>query len=137
MLSTIIGSEGILDIVVTGDMTATLEERTLHPVYSTFWLGYHAEVASRRAIERHFAPGDDAVGSALSLRHRAMAPIGAAVRITARVTAVDGNRVTCSVDVRWGDTLLASGEQEQVVLPADVIARKVAEAYNKNPSEAR
>jgi predicted thioesterase len=47
-----------------------------------------------------------------------MAAIGARLIVTARVAAIEGNRITCDVEVRMRDThvLLATGTQEQVVL---------------------
>lgn len=109
---------GIVTLKVTSEMSAQLDGREIHPVYSTFWAGYHCEVAARRAIEPYFETGEDAVGSALAIRHVAMAAIGARLIVTARVAAIEGNRITCDVEVRMRDThvLLATGTQEQVVL---------------------
>ena len=109
---------GTITFNVDSEMTAQLDGKEIHPVYSTFWACYHAEVAARRAIEPYFDIGDNAVGSALSLQHLAMAAVGAPVFVTASVTSIQGNRVLCSIEVRTvaSNTLLARGTQEQVVL---------------------
>jgi predicted thioesterase len=121
---------GIVELEVTPAMTATLDERPIHPVYSTFWLAYHAEVAARRAIEPYFEPGDNAVGVSVSIDHVAMAAVGANVRITARVTDVRGRYVGCTIEavVMPSETVIATGSQGQVLLPDSVLKEKTGEA---------
>lgn len=117
---------GIVDIIVSPEMTATLDGREIHPVYSTFWLAYHAEVAARRAIEPYFEGDDNAVGSGLVVEHLAMAGIGAHIRITARVSAIDRRKIQCTFEARVvpSETLVARGTQDQFVLPNHVLAER-------------
>ena len=121
---------GIVEIVVTEQMTAKLEGLVSHPVYATFWLGYHAELAARRAIQPYFELGENAVGTALELRHHAMAAVGASVQIRATVTQVSGRFIRCRVEAMHQATkaLLAEGLQDQVVLSNDVLEQKIAQA---------
>lgn len=51
MRPNIINTQFTLSIAITEEMTAILDNQQIHPVYSTFWLVYHAELASRKAIE--------------------------------------------------------------------------------------
>ncbi len=120
-----------ITFVVTSDMTAQLDGREIHPVYGTFWAGYHSEVAARRAIEPYFDEGENAVGSALSVNHKAMAAVGTSIEVVARVTNVSGNRIVCSVQILTCETqsLLAEGTQEQVVLPDAKLQKLVATAH--------
>ncbi len=120
-----------IDVVVIDEMVARLDDRILHPVYSTFWLGYHAEVAARRAIEPYFEDGENACGTGLALKHQAMAAIGAAIRIEARVTSIVGNRILCRIEARikGTDICLATGTQEQAVLPTERLARLAESAH--------
>jgi predicted thioesterase len=121
---------GIVDIVVSPEMTATLDGTEIHNVYSTFWLAYHAEVAARRAIEPFFEKGDNAVGSGLAIEHVVMAGIGAHVRITATVSEMDRRRIRCTFEahVLPSATLIARGTQDQVVLPTQVLAERANNA---------
>lgn len=123
-------SVGVYEFTVTDQMTARLDDLVLHPVYATFWCGYHAEVASRLAIEPYFDDAENAVGTALCLKHLAMAAVGAEIRVEARVTSVEGRRIRCDVTVVAvkTQTLLAEGYQDQVVLPSEVLRAKVASA---------
>lgn len=120
----------MVTFVVTSDMTAQLDGREIHPVYGTFWAGYHSEVAARRAIEPYFEEGENAVGSALSINHKAMAAVGTSIDVTARVTNVSGNRIVCTIHIETSETrtLLAEGTQEQVVLPDAKLQQLVAKA---------
>lgn len=120
---------GHLDVVVTEEMTAHLEGHVLHRIYGTFWACYHAEVAARKAIEPYFDEGENAVGSELAISHHTMAPVGALLHVTATVESVRDRRIVCRVEIRHGDRLVASGTQQQTILPTTVIDRKVREVY--------
>jgi len=124
---------GVVDIVVGPEMTATLDERPIHPVYSTFWLAYHAEVAARRAIEPFFEPGENAVGVSVHIDHEAMAAVGSSVRITATVNEVKGRYIGCTIEavVLPSGTRIATGTQGQVVLADAVLKEKVRQAIRE------
>ncbi|MCX6139616.1 MAG: hypothetical protein NTX15_02105 [Candidatus Kapabacteria bacterium] len=130
MKSDIENGLGIVDIVVLPEMTATLDDRLIHPVYSTFWLVYHAEVAARRAIEPYFDSDENAVGTSISVEHYAMAGVGAEVRITARVHTVRGRHILCMIEARATktNTLLAEGTQGQVIMSSAKLTNKCISA---------
>jgi len=121
---------GVVEVTVTPEMTAKLDDRLIHPVYSTFWLAYHAEVAARRAIEPYFEEGENAVGSSISIEHKAMAGIGAEVRVTARVSSVKGRSILCTIEALAikTNTLLAEGTQGQVCMSSEALATKCEQA---------
>jgi predicted thioesterase len=125
----VLGSTAEVTVYVTPAMAAILEEHLVHPVYSTFWLAYHAEVAARRAIEPFFEEGENAVGAELWLRHEAMAPIGAQVVVRAEVTEHEGNRIWCRIEARLGERCIATGRQLQIVLPHEKLQQRVHHAY--------
>ncbi|MEY3386012.1 MAG: hypothetical protein RIR53_823 [Bacteroidota bacterium] len=130
MRSGIESSVAHVDVTVTAEMVARLDDRVVHPVYSTFWLCYHAEVAARRAIEPYFEGDENACGTGLSITHKAMAAVGAHVRVTASVLSIVGNRITCSIEARihGSDHLLAEGRQEQAILSTTRLADLAASA---------
>lgn len=121
-----------LDVVVTPEMAASLDGNIIHPLYATYWLAYHAEVAARKAIEPFFDPGENAIGAAISLEHRAMCPLGARVLIHARVDQVDDNRIVCAITAFVGATLIACGTQTQIVLPDTVIDDRIKQLYTQS-----
>lgn len=130
MIKSVEESTADVAFIVSDAMTATLEGREIHPVCSTFWLVYYAEVACRRALEPFLEIGEDAVGTGISIQHHAMAAIGAQIRIRSKVTVVQGRLVRCEYQA-WSEntnTLLAEGIQDQLVLRTEVLASKVAAA---------
>ncbi|GBD04576.1 Fluoroacetyl-CoA thioesterase [bacterium HR20] len=121
-----------ISVTTTPDMAASLDGRLIHPLYSTFWLAYHAEVAARKAIEPYFDEGENALGAGIELEHRNMCPLGVRVDITATVTQCDGNRIICSLSARAGAIEIARGTQTQVVLPSERIQAMIARAYEQH-----
>ena len=112
-------------------MTATLDGREIHKVYSTFWLAYHAEVAARRAIEPYFDAGENAVGGEVCIRHEAMAAVGDRVRVRAVVAEVKERKIICSIEAFSQRRKIASGHQVQIVLAQSDIDRLVNDAYGR------
>ena len=128
---------GVVEVEVTDEVIARLDGRVIHPVYSTYWLTYHAEVAARRAIEPFFEDHEDGVGAEISLRHHAMAGIGARVTVEAKVTEIKGNKVVCSITATAAGSsssplvasvIVASGFMTQFILPKEVLRSKVERA---------
>lgn len=115
-------------------MTARLDGREIHPVYSTFWIAHHAEIVARRLLEPHLEPGEEGIGTALTINHRSMAVIGETVVYHAVVLEVGGRRVRCSWTAKTPRALIAEGTQEQAVLPAEVLRARVAEVYAAHTS---
>ncbi len=120
-----------IEFEVTSSMTATLDGRDIHKVYSTFWLAYHAEVAARRAIEPYFDEGENAVGGEVCVRHEAMAAVGDRVRVRAAVTEVKERKIVCSIEAFSQRGKIATGHQVQIVLAQRDIDRLVDAAYGR------
>ncbi len=123
-------SRATVTVRVTEEMTAVLDGRLIHPVYSTYWLAYHSEVAARRAIESFFDPGENAVGGELYLKHLAMAAVGDQVTITATVTEVRLPVIKCRIEAVSRSRKIAEGFQTQIVLPQDRIDQLLREAQH-------
>ena len=101
------GAEASVTISVTDDMVARFEELGLvHPVYSTWSMVRHVELASRKVILPYLEPDEEAVGYSVSVTHLAPAPVGATVTARARLVRVDGNQVICEVTANRGTTTI-------------------------------
>ncbi|GAB3202623.1 thioesterase family protein [Geodermatophilus arenarius] len=122
-----VGETAVLDVVVTAAMTVHFDELgPVHPVYATYAMAKHFEEAGRKLLLGHLEPGEAGVGTAVSVEHRAPAWVGDRVRVTARCTAVRGNRLTCAcraVDASGRE--LGRGSTEQAVLPEEVLAARL------------
>jgi fluoroacetyl-CoA thioesterase len=86
-------------ITVTGEMTARLFDREVHPVYGTAWMVRHVEEAGRLLVEPHLNPDEDATGYSITLTHERPAAVGEQLTITARVTDVDERQCTAEFEV--------------------------------------
>ncbi len=76
------------------------------------------EICCRDAIGPHLGEGNDSVGVKVSVQHIAATPMGQAVTYRARVTAVEGRRVTFEVEA--SDSIEALGRGTHVRFAVDV-----------------
>ncbi len=85
-------------------------------VYATPSLLGDIEHACRDLISEHADPGEDSVGTSISLDHIAATLIGMWAEITVTVTAVDGRRVRFIVSATDPLEPIAKGEHERFVV---------------------
>ncbi|MGR7025911.1 thioesterase family protein [Geodermatophilus sp. URMC 62] len=121
------GETAVLDVVVTEAMTVRFHELgPVHPVYATYAMARHFEEAGRKLLLAHLEPGEEAIGTAVSVEHLAPAWVGDRVRVTARCAGAEGGRVTCALEaLDAAGRLLGRGTTGQAVLPADVVAARL------------
>ena len=131
MRAEVLGHTTEVRVRVTPEMVAALDGVVVHPVCSTFWIAYYAEVAARRAIEPFFEEGENAIGAALHLEHIAMAPVGSELLVRAVVERMEGNRVWCRWEAFAAGQRIAQGEQLQVILPHERIQALLRQAYER------
>lgn len=131
MNSSVINAQADLTFIVDEAMIAVLEGRIMHRVCSTYWLCYYAECVGRRIIEPYFDEGENAVGNALTLKHHAMAPVGATLRVHGDVCRFTFPTIECAILIWWNDTLIAEATHTQTVLAQQRIEQKITEAYQR------
>ena len=121
-------------VQVTDDRLARFADQPggglIHPVYATFALAQDAEWCCRLFVLQMLEPGEQGVGSYVSVEHVAPAPLGAQVTFTATLLAVEGNRIRCRYEAHTqgpeGARLIARGEQEQRIVDAARFAQTIA-----------
>jgi fluoroacetyl-CoA thioesterase len=86
------------------------------PVLATPRLLALAEAATVGATASRMPPGTTSVGTRIELDHRAATGIGRTVTAEARLAKADGRRLFFEVTVRVGETLVADGRIERVVV---------------------
>ncbi|HKI56530.1 MAG TPA: thioesterase family protein [Trueperaceae bacterium] len=121
------GFEAHFTVTVDEAMTVDFEQDEpglgrLHPVYATYWLTKHAELASRKIILPFLEAGEEGIGFEVRIRHVASALPGMQVRITARLREQKGNRVYADVSAvnELGD-VIGEGGTTQVILPRSAL----------------
>lgn len=123
-----------MTVTVTEDMLARFEHLGLvHPVYSTWSMVRHMELASRQVILPYLEEHEEALGHGVSITHRAPTPLGATVTVRARLMAVEGNQIICAVSAHNERHLIGEGTTIQVVLPVDVVRARLAQAGVPQP----
>lgn len=119
-----LGYRASFETVVTDEMTVDFEHPDdpqlgkLHPVYATYWMAKHMELAGRKIILPFLEEGEEGIGTKVSVDHLASALPGMKVHIVAEHVRTEGNRVhvRCNAWNELGD-LIGQGHTEQVILP--------------------
>jgi fluoroacetyl-CoA thioesterase len=96
-------------ITVTGEMTARLFDREVHPVYGTAWMVRHVEEAGRLLVEPHLNPEEDATGYSITLTHERPAAVGDRLSIAAQVIDVDERQCTAEFEVTGSQGVVGRG----------------------------
>lgn len=130
------GAEASVTVTVTEDMLARFEELGLvHPVYSTWSMVRHMELASRKVILPYLEPDEEAVGLSVNVKHTAPTPAGATVTARARLERLEGNRIICAVEAHNGNVAIGAGTTTQLVVARVVWQRYLEEIGAKRPKE--
>jgi len=109
-------------IVVTPEMCPHFDGVLAHPVYSTWSVVHHMEIAGRRLLAPFLDPQEEGVGSHICIDHKSPAPIGCSVLVRAEVNSNDGRRLEARVTARCGKRLIAEGKFVQTILSKERLA---------------
>jgi predicted thioesterase len=111
-----VGQEGRLEQVVRPEHGADRFQNVGVSVLATPVLCHWFESAAVLAVAAQLEPGDATVGTRLSIEHLKATPIGLGVRVTARVVAVGGRRITFEISAFDDVELVARGTHERFVV---------------------
>ncbi len=121
-----------MTITVTPEMVATFEELgPVHPLYSTWSMVRHMELASRKIILPYLEPDEDAVGHSINVTHLAPTGIGERITVRARLVELDGRRIVCAVEAHNGHEKIGEGTQVQMLVRKDRLASRIAELQKR------
>jgi fluoroacetyl-CoA thioesterase len=85
-------------------------------VYGTPFLVGDIEMTCRQLILDHAEPGEDSVGTGVSIKHLAPTLLGMAVEITATVAAVDGRKVAFEISAKDAIDQICTGTHGRFVV---------------------
>jgi len=88
----------------------------LHKVCSTFALGRDMEWASRLFFIDMKEDHEEGVGTFLNIKHHSPAFLQEQLVVKATVVSLVKNELTCDIEVRVGDRLIATGQTGQKML---------------------
>jgi predicted thioesterase len=83
---------------------------------STPWVLYAMETAAFEAIRPHLDAAEASVGVGFEFEHLAATPPGDTLIATAKVTAVEGNKVMLDFEARDSHDLVAKGKHVRAVI---------------------
>ena len=104
-----IGMSAERTVTVTPDRTVKHFVPKMPAVYATPMMIMEMEMASADAIAPHLAAGWVTVGTEVDIRHLAASAVGAKVRVTARVIAVERRVIRFEVEAFEGDRKIGDG----------------------------
>lgn len=119
--------EAVVEVTVTPDLCAAFEGEIVHEVYGTTPMIGHMELAARRVILPAREAYEEGIGYKVDVAHLAPAPLGSQVTVTARLRAVEGNRVVCDVEARTRHGVIGRGSVTQVILPHATLLQRFKE----------
>lgn len=108
--------------VTQGDL-ASFNGEALHPVCSTFALARDFEYSSRLFFLEMKEENEEGVGTFLSIDHKSPAFVGDEIAITATVLKIRGNELTCAIEAKVGDRLIATGTTGQKMLTKEKLKK--------------
>lgn len=95
-------------------------------VYATPELVRDFEIACREFLLGHCDPGEDSVGTGISVSHAGATLLGMTVDITLTVKAVDGRKVSFELVARDGAEEVSRGEHGRFVVEVEKLRARVA-----------
>jgi predicted thioesterase len=106
-------------LIVTPDRTVRHFVPKMPAVYATPMMIMEMEMASADAIKPHLAPGWVTVGTEVDIRHLAASPVGAVIRTTARVIAVERRVIRFEVEAFDGERRVGEGRHARGLVNRD------------------
>ena len=100
-------------------------------VYATPELVRDFEIACREFLLTHCDPGEDSVGTGISVTHGGATLLGMNVDITVTVKAVDGRKVAFELVARDGAEEVSRGEHGRFVVEVEKLRARVAAKATK------
>lgn len=121
-----LGTSGERRILVTPEETTNFLGNEKARVLSTPHMIAFMEWTSRDALKPLLPEGWDSVGTVVNIRHLAATPTGMSVTFRARVTGVEGNRVTFAVEAHDEKELIGEGVHERFIVDVNRFATRLA-----------
>ncbi len=126
------GAEATVTITVTPEMLATFEELgPVHPLYATWSMVRHMELACRKIILPYLEAEEDAVGYSINVTHQAATGVGEQVITHAKLVEVDGRRIVCTVEARNPREKIGEGTQVQLLVRKERLRNRIQELSDR------
>ena len=125
-----LGNTAEVIITVTEDMCPAFDSVIVHPVYSTWSMAHHMEIAARKVLKDHLQDHEEGIGSHLEINHLAPTPLGHQVRLVAEAVELGPTNLTCTIIAyhlkpNGEEKIVGKGTQTQRILPKKLLANLI------------
>jgi fluoroacetyl-CoA thioesterase len=117
------GDKKVYKKKVTDADVAAFHGEVLHDVCSTFSLARDFEWSSRLFFIDMKEDDEEGVGTFLSIDHKSPAFVGEEIIFTATVVKIVENELTCMIEARTGNRLIATGTTGQKMLKKEKLKK--------------
>ncbi len=118
-MSLTVGNKGRAETVVTANNTAAAVGSGLVPVFATPYMIALMENAAVNAVQAQLEEGQGTVGTRLEVTHDAATPVGMKVWAQAELTAVEGKKLTFSVQAFDEAGAIGGGIHERYIIAVE------------------
>ena len=130
MQSIPIGATGSFSLVVMPEHLASrFKDVTLPAVLATPVMIMVMENAALNTIKPYLDAGESALGTRVDMRHLAATPAGRRITGEAKVTNIDGRRITFSIRAADGNEEIGVGIHERVVIQLPKLFERMKAKY--------
>ncbi len=110
------GLTGIAATTVVQNNTAQSMKSGMLPVFATPAMTALMEEAACNAVNNYLEDGMGTVGISLNITHDAPSAIGAHITAMAKLTAIDGRKLSFTVTATDGDKLIGKGTHQRFII---------------------
>ena len=121
-----IGMSAERTLIVPIDRTVGFLVPNMPMVYATPMMILEMEMAAGDAIQAHLEPGWITVGTEVDIRHLAATPVGATVRTTAKVIAVEARVIRFEVEAFDDKRRIGAGRHARGLVNAANFTERLA-----------
>jgi fluoroacetyl-CoA thioesterase len=121
-----IGMTAERTLIVPPERTVGHFVRHMPMVYATPMMILEMEMASGDAINHHLEPGWITVGTEVDIRHLAATPVGARVRTTAKVVAVERRVIRFEVEAFDDKRRIGEGRHARGLVAVEAFTRRLS-----------
>lgn len=126
-----IGHTGDLTWIVDPTMTITLGGLPQATTFSTPNMIMLMERAAREALRPYIEKGEESVGVEVNVEHLGPAVLGSMVRGVARVTGIDGRRITFDIQAYAGDREIGHGTHRRAIVQLSRLVENIAKVSSE------
>jgi fluoroacetyl-CoA thioesterase len=120
-----IGMSAERTLVVPAERTVGHFVPGMPMVYATPMMILEMEMASSDAVRRYLQPGWITVGTEVDIRHLGASLIGATVRVTGKVTAVERRLIRFEVEAFEGERRVGGGRHARGLVNAEMFTKRL------------